>query len=116
MNDQFKQSELQSQCTTVSMIAYDHWQSPVFRVAQASKNTLRLDLNALTGDLLSRVWQELDYRVDTCRVTGGSRISRNLDNCSFKVMGDGTEAAVNLDFTQWLQSPPTKKLIAHQLI
>ncbi|GFU31470.1 DUF4817 domain-containing protein [Trichonephila clavipes] len=35
-------------------------------------------LNSITGDMLSRVWQELDYCVDICRVTGGAHIEHRL--------------------------------------
>ncbi|GBN23727.1 Mitochondrial ribonuclease P catalytic subunit [Araneus ventricosus] len=60
---------------------------PLPQDLQELKQRIANVLNALTGDLLSRVWQELDYRVGICRVTGGytSNISRNLDNCSFKI-------------------------------
>jgi hypothetical protein len=30
----------------------------------------------ITPDLLIRVWQELDYRLDVCRVTKGAHIDR----------------------------------------
>ncbi|GBM63879.1 hypothetical protein AVEN_48579-1 [Araneus ventricosus] len=41
---------------------------------QELKQRITNVFNALTGDLLSPVWQELDYRVDICRVTGGAHI------------------------------------------
>ena len=31
-------------------------------------------LETVTQDMLQRVWQELDYRLDVCRVTGGAHI------------------------------------------
>ena len=31
-------------------------------------------VETITPDLLSRVWQELDYRLDVCRVTKGAYI------------------------------------------
>ena len=34
-----------------------------------SKNRITAAVETITPDLLSRVWQELDYRLDVCRVT-----------------------------------------------
>jgi len=31
-------------------------------------------VDTITPDLLIRVWQELDYRLDVCRVTKGAHI------------------------------------------
>jgi hypothetical protein len=31
-------------------------------------------LQAITADMLHRVWDEFDYRVDVCRVTQGAHI------------------------------------------
>ena len=33
------------------------------------KNRITVAVETITPDLLSRVWQELDYRLDVCRVT-----------------------------------------------
>ena len=38
------------------------------------KNRITKALETITPDLLSRVWQELDYRLDVCRVTKGAYI------------------------------------------
>ncbi|GFX86738.1 DUF4817 domain-containing protein [Trichonephila clavipes] len=38
------------------------------------KQRITAVLNSITGDMLSRVSQELDYRVDICRVTGEAHI------------------------------------------
>jgi len=38
------------------------------------KNRITAAVEAITPDLLSRVWQELDYRLDVCRVTKGAYI------------------------------------------
>ncbi|GBM91324.1 hypothetical protein AVEN_188614-1 [Araneus ventricosus] len=43
---------------------------PLPQNLQELKQRITNVLNALTWDLLSRMWQELDYRVDICRVTG----------------------------------------------
>jgi hypothetical protein len=34
-------------------------------------------LQAITVDMLHRVWDELDYRVDVCRVTQGAHIAEH---------------------------------------
>jgi hypothetical protein len=31
-------------------------------------------VNSITPDMLQRVWSELDYRIDVCRVAGGAHI------------------------------------------
>jgi len=31
-------------------------------------------VNSVTPNMLQRVWSELDYRIDVCRVTRGGRI------------------------------------------
>jgi len=33
------------------------------------RNSITAAVETITPDLLSRVWQELDYRLDVCRVT-----------------------------------------------
>ena len=38
------------------------------------KNRITAAVETITRDLLSRVWQELDYRLDVCRVTKGAYI------------------------------------------
>jgi hypothetical protein len=38
------------------------------------KNRIEGVLATITPDLLIRVWQELDYRLDVCRVTKGAHI------------------------------------------
>ena len=35
------------------------------------KNGITTAVETITPDLLIRVWQELDYRLDVCRVTKG---------------------------------------------
>ena len=38
------------------------------------KNRITAAVETITPDLLSRVWQELDYHLDVCRVTKGAYI------------------------------------------
>jgi len=38
------------------------------------KNGITVAMETITPDLLIRVWQELDYRFDVCRVTKISHI------------------------------------------
>ncbi|GBN30129.1 hypothetical protein AVEN_270072-2-1, partial [Araneus ventricosus] len=47
---------------------------PLPQDLQELKQRITNVLNALTRDLLLRVWQELDYRIGICHVTGGARI------------------------------------------
>ena len=38
------------------------------------KQRITIALEAVAQDMLHRVWDELDYRLDVCRVTGGAHI------------------------------------------
>jgi hypothetical protein len=38
------------------------------------KNRIEVAVATITPDLLISVWQELDYRLDVCRVTKGAHI------------------------------------------
>jgi len=38
------------------------------------KQRTTIALETVTQDMLHRVWEELDYRLDVCRVTGGAHI------------------------------------------
>jgi len=38
------------------------------------KNRITTAVETITPDLPSRVWQELDYRLDVCRVTKGAYV------------------------------------------
>ena len=38
------------------------------------KQRITIALETVTQDMLHRVWEELDYRLDVCRVTGGAHI------------------------------------------
>ena len=44
--------------------------------ANELKQRITIALETVTQDMLHRVWEELDYRLDVCRVTGGARIER----------------------------------------
>jgi hypothetical protein len=39
-----------------------------------------LALQIITADILHRVWDEFDYRVDVCRVTQGAHIEGTVIN------------------------------------
>jgi hypothetical protein len=47
--------------------------SPPASVADL-KNRITAAVETITPDMLLRVWQELDYRLDVCRVTKGAQI------------------------------------------
>jgi len=38
------------------------------------KIRIRTAIETITADMLQRVWNELDYRVDVCRITKGAHI------------------------------------------
>jgi len=38
------------------------------------KVRIRTDIQTITADMLQTVWNELDYRVDVCRITKGAHI------------------------------------------
>ena len=38
------------------------------------KQRITVALETVTKDMLQRVWHELEYRLDVCRVTGGAHI------------------------------------------
>ena len=42
------------------------------------KVRIRTDIEAITADMLQTVWNELDYRVDVCRITKGAHIEHLL--------------------------------------
>jgi len=39
------------------------------------KQSITIALETVTQDMLHRVWEKLDYRLDVCRVTGGEHIN-----------------------------------------
>ena len=41
---------------------------------QEMKVRIRTVIETITADMLQTVWNELDYRVDVCRITKGSHI------------------------------------------
>ena len=57
---------------------------------QELKVRIRTAIEAITADMLQTVWNELDYRVDVCRITKGVHIehlklcNKNLECCSIK--------------------------------
>jgi hypothetical protein len=38
------------------------------------KVQIRTAIETITADMLEKVWNELDYRVDVCRITKGAHI------------------------------------------
>jgi len=38
------------------------------------KVRIRMAIETITADILQTVWNELDYRVDVCRITKGAHI------------------------------------------
>ena len=52
------------------------------------KVRIRTAIETITADMLQTVWNELDYRVDVCRITKGAYTckvcNKNLECCSIK--------------------------------
>ena len=48
--------------------------SPLLANVNELKQRITLALETVTQDMLHRVWEELDYRLDLCRVTGDAHI------------------------------------------
>ena len=42
------------------------------------KQRITTALETVTKDMLQRVWHELEYRLDVCKVTGGAHIDHLL--------------------------------------
>jgi len=40
------------------------------------KVTIRTAIETITADMLQTVWNELDYRVDVCRITKGANLEQ----------------------------------------
>jgi hypothetical protein len=40
------------------------------------KVRIRTPIETITADMLEKVWNELDYRVDVCRITKGAHIEQ----------------------------------------
>ena len=48
--------------------------SPLPASIQGLKVRIRTAIETITADMLQTVWNELDYRVDVCRITMGAYI------------------------------------------
>lgn len=48
--------------------------SPLPASVEILQDRITEAVNTITPDMLSRVWNELDYRLDVCRVTSGAHI------------------------------------------
>ena len=49
---------------------------PLPAVIPEMKVRIRTAIETITTDMLQTVWNELDYRVDVCRITKGSHIEQ----------------------------------------
>jgi hypothetical protein len=59
---------------TVNDVAQGHVRSPMPRDLSQLRQMIVEAVAAIDRHLLQRVWQELDYRIDICRVTKGGHI------------------------------------------
>jgi hypothetical protein len=55
------------------LMRYQQFASHAYCVAAGPVSKMALQ-QAITADMLHRVWDEFDYRVDVCRVTQGAHI------------------------------------------
>jgi len=51
-----------------------HFVKSTQRTGLQTRSCLKARIIAAVKNMLTRVWQELEYRVDVCRVTGGAHI------------------------------------------
>ncbi|PNF33716.1 hypothetical protein B7P43_G11436 [Cryptotermes secundus] len=47
---------------------------PLPKSLQDLRNRINRAVETITPEMLQRVWQEFDYRIDLCRVTKGAHI------------------------------------------
>jgi hypothetical protein len=57
-----------------SEILYDVRRSVVTYFSAWSAVRIRTAIETITADMLQTVWNELDYRVNVCRITKGAHI------------------------------------------
>jgi len=55
---------------------YAQFQETVCVCIPELKERIRTDIETITADMLQTVWNELDYRVDVCRITNGAHIGQ----------------------------------------
>ena len=48
--------------------------SPLPANVNELKQIITIELEAATQDMLQRIWEELDYRLDMCRLAGSAYI------------------------------------------
>jgi len=53
---------------------YDVRCAVVMHFSAGSAVRIRIATETITADMLQTVWNELDYRVDVCRITKGAHI------------------------------------------
>jgi len=62
----------------------------IFKSPSAKQIWITIAVDTVNQDMLHRVWEELDYRLDVCQVTGGTHIEhlQNLlwNSCAFKFL------------------------------
>jgi hypothetical protein len=60
--------------TTVNHVAEGTYVLPMPRDLPQLRQRIVKTVAAIDGQMLQRVWQEVDYRIDICRVTKGGHI------------------------------------------
>ena len=61
-------------CSTSSVVKDSVCVPPLPMPLNELRDRITLALQTITADMLHRVWDEFDYRVDVCRVTQGAYI------------------------------------------
>jgi hypothetical protein len=61
-------------CTTGAMVGRTQYVPPLPRDLADLKARIIAAVKNIDAPMLTRVWQELEYRIDVCRVTRGAHI------------------------------------------
>ena len=64
----------QLQLSSGNSSPYQIYVPPLSASIPELKVRIRTAIKTITADMLQTVWNELDYRVDVCRITKGSHI------------------------------------------
>jgi hypothetical protein len=56
---------------------------PLSANLQDLRNRITSAVTLVDHDMLTRVWNEMDYRIDVCRITKGGHIKKTLKSFSF---------------------------------
>ena len=66
--------QMQPHVTSFYGVTYQVYVPPLPASIPELKVRIRTAIETITADMLQTVWNELDYRVDVCRITKGAHI------------------------------------------